>query len=97
MSFNMDMGRMRRFLKTHRYATYLQEAFREGKLPNGWELGLINGIPKTAGPAAVDKLRPIALQDIKKKCFMTIIMCMLDNVITHITHPQQVGCKKVGK
>ena len=72
----------------------VQEAFREGKLPNGWELGLINCIPKTAGPAAIDKLRPIALQDIKKKWFMTIIMCMVEDVITHRTHPQQMGCIK---
>jgi hypothetical protein len=72
----------------------VQEAFREGKLPNGWELGLINCIPKTAGPAAIDKLRPIALQDIKKKWFMTIVMCMVEDVITHMTHPQQVGCIK---
>ena len=25
---------------------------------------------------------------------MTIIMCMVENVITQITHPQQVGCIK---
>ena len=75
----------------------VQVAFEEGELSSGWELGLINCNPKTAGPAAVDKLRPIALQDIKKKWFVTVWLCMVEKVITQITHPQQVGCLKGGE
>uniref|UniRef100_A0A7S4CZ67 Uncharacterized protein n=1 Tax=Eutreptiella gymnastica TaxID=73025 RepID=A0A7S4CZ67_9EUGL len=42
-------------------------SFTLGSLPQEWALGLINWIPKCAGPATVTKLRPIALQTIKQQ------------------------------
>ena len=44
----------------------VENSLQPGKLPEGWDLGIIDNIPKTAGPATISKLRPIALQDIKK-------------------------------
>ena len=40
------------------------------------------------------KLRPIALQTIKKKWLMTIVCMQVEQIFQHLTHKQQVGCLK---
>ena len=42
-------------------------SFQLGSVPSGWQMGLLNCIPKTAGASSVGKLHLIALQDVKKK------------------------------
>ena len=69
-------------------------AFNSGSLPAGWETGLINMIPKAAGLASIDKLRPIALQNVKKKWLMTIVAMQIEQIIQQLSHKQQVGCIK---
>ena len=69
-------------------------AFNSGSLPEGWETGLINIIPKAAGLASIDKLRPNALQNVKKKWLMTIVAMQIEQIIQQLSHKQQVGCIK---
>ena len=69
-------------------------AFNSGSLPEGWETGLINMIPKAAGLASSDKLRPIALQNVSKKWLMTIVAIRIEQIIQQLSHKQQVGCIK---
>ena len=69
-------------------------AFNSGSLPEGWETGLINMIPKAAGLASIDKLRPIALQNVKKKWLMTIVAMQIEQIIQQLSHKQQAGCIK---
>ena len=51
----------------------LEHCLNEGCLPKGWEHGLLNCIPTLAGMALINKLRPIASQDVKMKWMMNII------------------------
>ena len=62
--------------------------------PKAWNRGLIRGIPKTAGACSVEKLRPIALQQLKKKRFLTVLLIQVEDILCQITPPQQVGCIK---
>ena len=57
-----------------------QDSFSQGSLPPLWDLGLINCIPKAAGLMMVSKLRPIALQDIKKKWLMNIVCLQVEQI-----------------
>ena len=61
-------------------------AFTIGQLPAGWELGLINCIPKASRLAAVSKLHPIALQDVKKKWIMNIVSLQIEQIFQQLTH-----------
>ena len=69
-------------------------AFTIGEPPARWELGLINCNRKALGLAAVSKLRPIALQDVKKKWIMNIVSLQIEQIFQQLTHKQQVGCVK---
>ena len=51
-------------------------------------------IPKAAGLASIDKLRPIALQNVKKKWLMTLVAMQIEQIIQQLSHKQQVGCIK---
>ena len=53
-------------------------------------------IPKAADLAFTGKLRPIALQNVKKKWMMTIIAKQVGQVIQQLSHEQQVGCMRAG-
>ena len=68
--------------------------FMVGQLPPGWELGLINRIPKASGLVAISKLRPIALKDVKKKLIMNIVSLQIEQIFQQLTDKQQVGCVK---
>ena len=46
----------------------------------GWELGLINYIPKACGLAAISKLRPIALHDVKRQWIMNIVSHQIEQI-----------------
>ena len=47
-----------------------QECFDSGSIFTEWAVRLINSIHKTSGTPTVDRLRPMALQDVKKKWLM---------------------------
>ena len=42
----------------------------------------------------MDKLRPIAPQQLKKKWSMTVLLLKIEDLLMQITSPQQVGCFK---
>ena len=67
-------------------------AFTSGALSKGWELGLINCIPKSAGAAAITRLHPIALQNVKKIWVMNILCIRVEQIFQRLTHRKQVGC-----
>ena len=69
-------------------------AFTSGALPEGWELGLINCIPKSAGAAAITRLHPLALQNVKKKWVVNILCIQVEQNFQQLTHRKQVGCIK---
>ena len=69
-------------------------SFARGHLPSGWELGRINCIPKASGLAFVSRLRPIALQDTKKKWSLNVVTLQIEQTFRRLTHKQQVGCVK---
>ena len=75
----------------------LRHAQEDGLFPEAWNKGIIKCIPKTAGAATVEKLRPIALQQLKKKWFMTALLIQVEDIPRQIPPPpppQQVGCIK---
>ena len=71
-----------------------QSSLSNGHLPPGWEMGLINCIPKSVGLATVSKVRPIALQDVKKKWIMNVVSLQIEQHFQQLMHKQQVGCVK---
>ena len=73
----------------------LRQAQEDGRFPEAWNKGLIRCIPKIAGASTVEKLRPIALQQLKKKWFVTALLIQVEDILRQITPPpQQVGCIK---
>ena len=50
-----------------------EHCFTTGIFYDDWGVGIINNIPKVAGTCVIAKLRPIALQAVKKKWLMTIL------------------------
>ena len=55
---------------------------------------LIDSIRKSTGTPSVGRLRPIALQDVKKKWIMNIVCLMVEQIFQQLTHRRQVGCVK---
>ena len=73
----------------------LRHAQEDGLFPEAWNKGIIRCIPKTAGASTFEKLRPIALQQLKKNWFMTALLIQVEDILRQITPPpQQVGCIK---
>ena len=70
------------------------ECFESGSIFPDWAVGLINSIPKSTGTPSVGRLRPIALQDVKKKWIMNIVCLMVEQIFQRLTHRRQVGCVK---
>ena len=70
------------------------KCFESGSIFPDWAVGLINSIPKSTGTPSVGRLRPIALQDVKKKWIMNIICLMVEQIFQQLTHRRQVGCVK---
>ena len=54
----------------------------------------MNSIPKTTGVAAVNQLRPIALQDVRKRWIMNIVCLMVEQIFQQLTHLRPAGCIK---
>ena len=71
-----------------------QHCFTQGTFFEDWGLGIINSIPKVAGSCAIAKLKPIALQAVKKKWLMTILCLQVEQIFQQLTHSRQVGCVK---
>ena len=71
-----------------------QHCFTDGTFFEDWGLGIINSIPKVAGSCVIAKLRPIALQAVKKKWLMTILCLQVEQNFQQLTHSRQVGCVK---
>ena len=71
-----------------------QHCFTHGTFFEDWGLGIINSIPKVAGSCVIAKLRPIALQAVKKKWLMTILCLQVEQNFQQLTHSRQVGCVK---
>ena len=65
----------------------LRQAQEDGLFPEDWNKGIIRCIPKTAGAATVEKLRPIALQQLKKKWFMTALLIQVEDILRQISPP----------
>ena len=65
----------------------LQHAQEDGNFPEAWNKGLIWCIPKTAGACTFEKLRPIALQQLKKKWSMTALVIKVEDILREITPP----------
>ena len=42
----------------------------------------------------ISKLRPIALQEVKKKWLMMILCIQIEQIFQQLTHSRQVGCVK---
>ena len=71
-----------------------RHCFTHGTFFEDWGLGIINSIPKVAGSCVNAKLRPIALQAVKKKWLMTILCLQVEQIFQQLTHSRQVGCVK---
>ena len=71
-----------------------QHCFTQGSFFEDWGLGILNSITKVAGSCAIAKLRPIALQAVKKKWLMTILCLQVGQIFQQLTHSRQVGCVK---
>ena len=61
-------------------------AFESGSLPEGWEIGLTSCIPKSAGAATINRVRPMALQNVKKKLLMNILCVQVEQLLQQLTH-----------
>ena len=59
----------------------LQHAQEDGNFPEAWNKGLIKCIPKTAAASTVENLRPIALQQLKKKWFMIALLIKVEDIL----------------
>ena len=70
------------------------ECFESGSIFPDWAIELINSILKSTGTPSVGRLRPIALQDVKKKWIMNIVCLMVEQIFQQLTHRRQVGCVK---
>ena len=56
--------------------------------------GIIRCVPKLARATAANKLRPIVLQQVKKKWFVPVLPLQIEDVLLQITPTQQVRCFK---
>ena len=63
----------------------LRHAREDGNFTEAWNKGLIKCIPKTARASTVEKLHPIALQQLKKKWFMTALLMQVEDILRQIT------------
>ena len=75
----------------------VQHAQEDANLPEAWNKGLIRCIPKTARASTVEKLRFIAVHQLKKNWFMTTLLIQVEHIPRQIAPPppqQQVGCIK---
>ena len=71
-----------------------KHCFRTSTFFDNWGVGIINSIPKVAGTCMITKLRPIALQEVKKKWLKTILCIQVEQIFRQLTHSRQVGCVK---
>ena len=71
-----------------------KHCFHIGIFYDDWGMGIINSIPKVAGTCMITKLRPITLQEVKKKWLMTILCIQVEQMFQQLTHSRQVGCVK---
>ena len=65
----------------------LRHAQEDGLFPEAWNKSIIRCIPKTGGAATVEKLHPIALQQLKKKWFMTALLIQVEDILRQTTPP----------
>ena len=82
----------------HQFVPHMYElaldAFSPGSLPPSCDIGVLNCIPKVAGAAAINKLSPIALHDVKKQWPMNIVCLQVEQHFQRLTYRCQVGCVK---
>ena len=72
----------------------LRHTQEDGNFLEAWNKGRIRCIPETAGASTIEKWRPIALQQLKKKWFMRALLIQVEDILCQMTPPQQVGCIK---
>ena len=72
---------------SERMLEILQQAQEDGHFPEAWNKGPISCIPKIAGASTVEKLRPIALQQLKKKWFMRALLIQVEDILRQIIPP----------
>ena len=81
----------------HTFAEFFLERMEEvmlelengGSLPAEWTLALVRPIPKTAGAIGVQDQRPIALQQVKTKWLMTVILVQVEDALALLVPQEQ--------